>query len=582
MRMRRSSSVIVTLLLLLVQCGFGQSVSGKLNHDGLERSYVIHVPNVMDPNVPMPLLIALHGAGSGGADFEELTGFSQLSNREGFIVVYPNSTSARGRQWNAMWNWGQKPDDSGFISTLIDVLMKQYSLDSQRIFVTGHSVGAFMAYRLANEYPEKISAVAVNGGLVGLKKLEAGSPVSIMHIHGKDDTKIPFTGMPQYSYPGVDEGLEWWIQRNGCISESETSRMNSNITIKKWSSPHGVGDVMLYLIDGFGHDWPKVTNTAGIDVSTVMWEFFKNHPKSGSKPNEDRITWIPRADLPLPLSPNGVCALNGKIYLIGGRQNAIQKDVDFTLEYDPQMDRWTKKTNLPFKSHLHNIVPLGGKIYLFSSDMQNNLVYDPRTDSWEPIASNTDKRIPGPCVAYRGKIYVMGGIRNIIFDLSDRIDVYDPETNSWLQNKPMQNVRLGLCVAVEDKILVIGGWQPVAGQKRVQSSRTVQVYDPINERWENKSDLPFGLVGSAVAVGAKVYVMGCSTGEIPGQTKDLTTVLVYDVSNDIWQTTTPLPRLAVGAGFVVLDESIYLIGGCAGQQHGWSDYASTFKGEIVK
>ena len=505
-----------------------------------------------------------------------------MADREGFIVVYPNTTSARGRQWNAMWNWGQKPDDSGFISILIDDLIKQYSIDPQKIFVTCHSVGAFMAYRLANEHPDKISAIAVNGGLVGSKKLEAGSPVSIMHIHGRDDTKIPLTGMPQYSYPGVEEGLERWIQRNGCISEAEITRINSNIIVKKWSALDGIGNVMLYLIDGFGHDWPKVTNTAGIDASTVMWEFFKNHPKSGFKLNEERIVWNPMADLPLPLSPSSACVLNGKLYLIGGRQNAIQKDVDFTLEYDPRMDRWTKKVNLQFKSHLHSTVPLGDKIYLFSSDMQNNLVYNPHADSWEPIASNTDKRIPGPCVSIKGKIYVIGGINNIIFDLSDRIDVYDPETNTWSQNKPMPNVRLGLCAVVDDKILVIGGWQPVPGQKRIRTARTVQVYDPINERWENKSDLPFGLVGTAVALGSKVYVMGCSTGEIPGQTKDLTPVLTYDISNDIWQTTTPLPRLAVGAGFAVLDESIYLIGGCAGQQHGWSDYASTFKGDMAE
>ena len=94
--------------------------------------------------------------------------------------------------------------------------------------------------------------------------------------------------------------------------------------------------------------------------------------------------------------------------------------------------------------------------------------------------------------------------------------------------------------------------------------------------------MPFGLVGSAVALGSKIYVMGCSTGEIPGQTNDLTTVLVYDISRDTWQTATPLPRLAVGAGFTVLNESIYLIGGCAGQEHGWSDYASTFRGDIVE
>jgi len=536
----------------------------------------------MDANTPMPLLIALHGAGSNGADFEKWTGFSQLAEREGFVVVYPNATSARGRQWNAMWNWGDKPDDSGFLSSLIDSLLEKYSLDPQKVFVAGHSVGGFMAYRLANEHPDKIAAIASNGGLVGLKRLDAGCPVSILHIHGKDDWRIPLTGMPQYNYPAVEEGLGWWAKRNGCTTLAETSRMNENVTAKKWKKADEDGDVVLYLIDGFGHDWPKLTNAAGIDASAVICDFFQNHPKSDYASNVDKIVWTETADLPLPFSPSSVYAFNGKIYLMGGRQNALQKDVDFTLEYNPLMDQWTKKAKLPFESHLHTAAPLGEKIYFFSPDMQNNLVYDPNTDCWKPIASNTDKRIPGPCVAYDRKIFIIGGIHDIIFDLSDRIDVYDPVTDKWSQKKPMPDVRLGTCVVVDGKILVVGGWQPVPGQRRVRAARTVQVYDPITENWENRADLPFGFVGSAVVSGAKVYAMGCEIGEIPGQVEDLTTVLVYDSHKDRWQKGTDLPRLAVGAGFTVLGESIYLIGGCAGQHHGWSDYASTFRGDIVR
>ena len=133
----------VVLLLLLVQIGFGQSNSEKINHDGLERSYVIHVPDVTDINAPMPLLIALHGAGSNGADFEKWTGFSQLADREGFVVAYPNTTNARGRQWNSMWNWGQEPDDAGFISALIDNLIKKYSIDPKKVFDDADQVGTY-------------------------------------------------------------------------------------------------------------------------------------------------------------------------------------------------------------------------------------------------------------------------------------------------------------------------------------------------------------------------------------------------------------------------------------------------------
>jgi hypothetical protein len=307
-----------------------------------------------------------------------------------------------------------------------------------------------------------------------------------------------------------------------------------------------------------------------------------NHPTTNDEPGAERIVWTPMADLLLPLSPGSAFALEGRICVLGGRQNAAQQDVDSMLEYDPETNRWSNRKTLPFKSHLHATTSLDGKVYLISSDMQQNRVYDLHADSSEPIAPNPDKRIPGPCVALGGKIYVIGGIHKIIFDLSDRIDVYDPKTNRWSQRKPMPHLRLGLCVPIEGKVLVIGGWEPVPGERRVHTSSAVQLYDPVTEEWDERQDLPFGVVGSAMVLGSKVYVMGCGTGEIPGQTGDLTTVLVYDIARDLWRTTTPLPRLAVGAGFAVLDKSIYLIGGCAGQQHGWTDYASTYRGDIVR
>jgi polyhydroxybutyrate depolymerase len=577
--MKKWIGSIAVVTALFSHVGFSQSSTRALHYHGLERSYRLHLPGAEDVNTPRPLLVALHGAGSNGTDFEKRTGFSPLADREGFVVVYPNSTGTRGRQWNSMWNWGETPDDSGFIAALIDSLLKEYALDPQRVFVTGHSGGAFMAYRVANEYPEKIAAIAANAGLVGLQGLRAGPPVSILHIHGTDDMRIPLTGMPQHGYPSVAEGLGWWIRRNGCASEPETRNIDGKVTVTTWNAPHRTGDVALYIIDDSGHSWPKAPSQ--IDASTAIWEFFKHHPRTSNEPTVEEMVWTATADLPSPLSPSGAFALDGKIYVLGGRQNAAQKDVDLTLEYDPHANRWTRKKALPFKSHLHTIAPLDGKLYLISSDMQENYRYDPHTDSSEAIAPNPDKRIPGSCVPFGGKVYVMGGIHNIIFDLSGRIDVYDPQTDQWSQKKPMPRLRLGLCVAVNDKILVIGGWEPVSGQRRVRTSSAVQLYDPATEAWETRQDLPFGVVGSAVIVGSKVYVMGCVAGEIPGKSEDLTTVLVYDTTKDTWQRTTPLPRLAVGAGFAVLDDSIHLIGGCAGQQHGWTDYASTFRGDIM-
>ncbi|MGH9846759.1 MAG: hypothetical protein ACREEM_49295 [Blastocatellia bacterium] len=59
----------------------------SLVHDGLTRTYRIHIPPSYNPSKPAALVLALHGGGGNGQGMERLTGLTPLSDREGFIVV---------------------------------------------------------------------------------------------------------------------------------------------------------------------------------------------------------------------------------------------------------------------------------------------------------------------------------------------------------------------------------------------------------------------------------------------------------------------------------------------------------------
>ena len=119
----------------------------------------------------MPLVIALHGGGGSGIGMVALTlgGFNVLSERERFIVVYPDGI---GKNWNdgrgLLRYRAQREniDDVGFISALIDHLAKKYNIDRKRVYITGMSNGAIMSYRLACELADKIAAIAPVAGLM--------------------------------------------------------------------------------------------------------------------------------------------------------------------------------------------------------------------------------------------------------------------------------------------------------------------------------------------------------------------------------------------------------------------------------
>ena len=61
-----------------------------IEHDGLERCWEKHVPENLDPDVPVPLVVDVHGYSSTSSTHKDFSGFNEIANSEGAIVVYPN------------------------------------------------------------------------------------------------------------------------------------------------------------------------------------------------------------------------------------------------------------------------------------------------------------------------------------------------------------------------------------------------------------------------------------------------------------------------------------------------------------
>jgi polyhydroxybutyrate depolymerase len=160
------------------------------------------VPRIYDPARPAPLVILLHGYGASGAVQDFYFGFKRLAERRGFLYAYPDGArDARGlRFWNAIPSLGEAaaslPDDVAYITAIIDDMSVRFSVDARRVYLVGHSNGAFMAYRYACERPTRIAAVAVLAGamLTDASVCSPSAPVAILHIHGDADAGISYSG----------------------------------------------------------------------------------------------------------------------------------------------------------------------------------------------------------------------------------------------------------------------------------------------------------------------------------------------------------------------------------------------------
>ncbi len=257
----------------------------KMMHDGIMREYAVVEPP-LDPNPDgYPLVIGLHGAGSEGYGFISTAFLGQKAAKEKFIVASPSSLRYPLMAW---WNAGDgyeaitdSTDDVGFVSALIDTMVKNYNVDTTRIYIMAHSNGSMMAYRVAAECSDRIAAIGVNSGQMVYEYCNPEYPVPIIHFHGLADPICPYEGgaNEQVVLPSVDSVMTIWCGINNCDSVPDMIYNENGIIGKKWASADGESDVILYTIEDWGHKWPR-QDEPGIVATDVMWDFLKVHKRS--------------------------------------------------------------------------------------------------------------------------------------------------------------------------------------------------------------------------------------------------------------------------------------------------------------
>jgi polyhydroxybutyrate depolymerase len=260
----------------------------KRESGGLLREYWVHVPSQLPGEAPSALVLGFHGNGGSAGGFADYAGFTPVSDREGFIMVYPQGTGE-------FPTWEIDPvrnnADVQFVRDLIADLESQCQIDPSRIYATGHSRGGGMANRLACDLSGQIAAIGPVSGTYPLEDVcNIARPVAVMAFHGDADQDVPYSGIKNQNGPpeayfsfGIPI-LQWasaWAARNGCVSGAATILDEEFLTGLAWSGCRKGGDVIFYTIPGGGHGWPggSGTGAGAFNTAQMIWDFFETHPQ---------------------------------------------------------------------------------------------------------------------------------------------------------------------------------------------------------------------------------------------------------------------------------------------------------------
>jgi hypothetical protein len=236
----------------------------------------------------------------------------------------------------------------------------------------------------------------------------------------------------------------------------------------------------LYVFGGYGN--------GGGDLRKETYVY---DPSSNS--------WTQKTDIPTGRWGPLAVECNGLIYVFGGTANVNEV-------YDPTSDTWSTKSSLPsgFDQGLMG-VRYGNTIHLFYQSLHYE--YDPIVDTYTRKADVPTWRTWGTCAVVGDKIYVIGGYSYGPSSTGavNVNEVYDPATDTWTTKAPMPISKYGVTrenPVINGKIYVTHG---LNGGFHTDN----YVYDPSTDSWQQKSSAvhPRDGVGCGV-INNKLYVVG--------------------------------------------------------------------------
>jgi polyhydroxybutyrate depolymerase len=272
------------------------STNTTIMSGGTVRSFRTYVPAIYTGQEARPLVLQFHGSGGTSLSFQNLTNFRAVADTANFILVTPQGTVFPQwgfTDWNGYISDTNGLDDALFVEDMLDTLIKQYNIDTSRIYTSGWSAGGFFSNYLGWKLGHRIAAAgSVSGGMTDtmLQYITPPRPFSYMEIHGTEDPVVPYEGGLSVGQVllHTDTVIQFWIKSNECnlvptISDMPNTNVFDGCTAQRfvWANGACGTEVQLLKITGGRHGWPNWTSLSAtckdFYADIELWRFFLNH-----------------------------------------------------------------------------------------------------------------------------------------------------------------------------------------------------------------------------------------------------------------------------------------------------------------
>jgi poly(3-hydroxybutyrate) depolymerase len=184
---------------------------------GKEMEYALFVPSHYERGKKTPLVVALHGLGSNPQKIMRYPGLTDQAEKYGFIVVAPMGYNSGG--WYGVK--GQKgpkmnPENLGELSekdvmNVLELTRKEFTIDEQRIYLMGHSMGGGGTMHLALKCPDIWAALAPIAPAIFRPVSECAKikHIPVILVQGDEDKLVPVAGPRRWAAEMKKLGMDY-------------------------------------------------------------------------------------------------------------------------------------------------------------------------------------------------------------------------------------------------------------------------------------------------------------------------------------------------------------------------------------
>jgi poly(hydroxyalkanoate) depolymerase family esterase len=258
-------------------------LTGFGSNPGALRGW-LYLPAILAPNTS--LVVVLHGCTQTAASYDHGSGWTQLAEKKGFAVLFPEQQRANNA--NLCFNWFEPGDtrrDAGealSIREMIGHVVHAHGIDPKRVFITGLSAGGAMANVMLATYPELFAGGALIGGLPYGVASGVGPAFERMHGRGMPSTiqlRRALETASRHSGPwpkvsiwhgthdhtvkpvNAEQIAEQWRGVHAASAANDRQIAINGHSRNVWLDKGGREAIELYLIKGMAHGVPLATGS---------------------------------------------------------------------------------------------------------------------------------------------------------------------------------------------------------------------------------------------------------------------------------------------------------------------------------